>query len=145
MSDTICLHFPVSCFLGTVGCWGGRIGLTPTPVPPLPIWRRPWRPPGIGFGQAASKQDTRAGWVQGSLRACWRGWNLPLTTPPTLTHAQTQASYRDGVFNFFGIAIGRWPHETHNQSFKLPCQLILQVCNEVLVAGQREEEMEEQL
>lgn len=42
------------------------------------------------------------------------------------------ADTRDGIFNFLGITIGKWPHETHNQSFKLSCQLILQVSNEVL-------------
>lgn len=55
--------------------------------------------------------------------------------------------YRDGVFNFLGITIGKWPHETHNQSFKLSRQLILQVSNEVLGRGSgvgREKEMKEE-
>lgn len=47
-------------------------------------------------------------------------------------HTSTHASYRDGIFDFFGITIGKRPHEVHDQPLKLPCQLILQVRDEVL-------------
>lgn len=49
-----------------------------------------------------------------------------------IPNTQTRASYGDSVFNFFGVTIGKRPHQTHNQSFKLPRQLILQVSDKVL-------------
>ena len=68
------------------------------------------------------------------------GWTRPLNHGPPPALRQTHASYRDGVFNFFGITISRWPHQTHDESFKLPGQFILQVSDEVLGWGRREEE-----
>lgn len=45
--------------------------------------------------------------------------------------------YRDGIFDLFGIAISWGPHQAHDQPLKLPRQLVLQVCNEVLVEGEK--------
>lgn len=61
--------------------------------------------------------------------AGWAGLRGPLGGVPT--------PYRDGIFDLFGISISWGAHQAHNQPLKLPCQLILQVCNEVLVEGEK--------
>lgn len=139
------------------GCWtqsvstspcpassGKRLGWGVGPGPPFTGWASHQHlchlhpsggtvaPSGAGLGLLP---QSRA-YVWGGCRAC-RISAVELQSPMNHTpnpHTHTDpASYRDGIFNFFGITIGRWPHKTHNQSFKLPRQLILQVCNEVLV------------
>lgn len=45
--------------------------------------------------------------------------------------------YRDGIFNLLGITVSWGPHQAHNQPLKLPRQLILEVCNEVLAEGEK--------
>lgn len=106
--------------------------LTPTPAPLCPSGGDC----GVPLGWGLSKLPFAAWHTAGGCRAhrvLAVGTRIfPLITPLLATHTRTRASYRDGIFNFFGITIGKWPHETHDQPFKLPRQLILQVSNEVL-------------
>lgn len=99
---------------------------------------------GQGSGKLPLEARHTDAWVR-APKTCCRARILPFTTP-TPQHTQAHTSYREGVFNFFGITVGQWPHQTHNQPFKLPHQLRLQVCNEVLVGrvGAGGEEMEEE-
>jgi len=71
-------------------------------------------------GQRRSPVNGRAS--QGILRGVLGG----LPTP-----------YRDGIFDLLGITVSWGPHQAHNQPLKLPRQLVLEVCDEVLVEGEK--------
>lgn len=72
--------------------------------------------------QRRSPMSSRTGRGGGVLRGA--PWGLP-------------TSYPYSIFDLLGITVRWGPHKAHNQSLKLPRQLILEVCDEVLVEEEK--------
>lgn len=64
-----------------------------------------------------------------SSRASWGVLREPPGGLPT--------PYRNGIFDLLGVTVSWGPHQAHDQPLKLARQFVLEVCNEVLVEGEK--------